>query len=153
MIMGYDFRCEIMTKAEFVKAELATWTVQPTKVVVKAEEVWCVADGQVVLGLLLKSTEGWWGVKWIHEECHPYHYSCPAAILKAAGAPKTEEARAWRAKVEAHVGKVEVGEVVEHENGQHYRVVEVKGRVLVVQTCDLPLKTYKASRCKFNKLT
>ena len=53
----------------------------------------------IALDLIAKERGGGWGYKNMDEDCGPFYYDCPLALLDKADPPATANAEAWRAKV------------------------------------------------------
>ena len=106
--MGWSFSCNDTGR----KAHIESLTNQrhfspgyiPITFRVVGSHVWQLVqrpDGTkyIALDLIAKERGGGWGYKSMDEDCGPYFFDCPVALLDRADPPATPNAEAWRAKV------------------------------------------------------
>lgn len=106
--MGWSFSCNDIGR----KAHIESLTNQrhfsngyiPITHRVVGNHVWQLVqrpDGPkfIVLDLIAKERGGGWGYKSMTEDCGPYFFDCPPALLDKADPPATANAEAWRIKV------------------------------------------------------
>ena len=120
--MGWDFHHEI---APYDRKQICRARVSGNYEVIKDAMVgttWYAAiknkeTGEVFASIVLTKIDrnGYcnFGMKWIDEECGPYHHDCPASILDLLTPTTSQYAQEWRERCRAHIQeKKEAGEDV-----------------------------------------